>query len=123
MLRPALSCFFAALALAAGPARAEPGPDCKNPVTQLDMNICASEAYGEADARLNRTYAKLVKALEPDRIETLRAAQRAWVTFRERECAFAGSEVGGGSMQPMIISGCARTLTEQRVKDLEKHLR
>lgn len=123
MPRSPLPFFLATICLFAGPASGEPGPDCKNSVTQLDMNLCASEAYSEADARLNKTYAKLVKALEPERVETLRMAQRAWVTFRERECAFAGSEVAGGSMQPMIVSGCARSLTEQRIKNLEGYLR
>ena len=48
----------------------------------------------------------------------LQVAQRAWIAFRDAECAYttAGSE--GGSIHPMEVSQCLTDLTEQRTKQL-----
>lgn len=113
----------AGLTLAAiGTSAAEEPLDCKKPVAQLDINLCELRAFESADAVLNAVYRRVVKAVGSDRVEALRNAQRAWVAFRQAECALAGSEAQGGSMQPMLVSICARKLTEERTRFLRTFL-
>ncbi len=42
------------LALALGAALQE--PNCREPQTQMDMNICAGESFSRADRELNRIW-------------------------------------------------------------------
>ena len=92
-------------------------------LAQLDMNLCAAQNRAAADEALNAAYGALVK--EPsmaERLDKLRAAERSWVAFRDAECAFEGSAYEGGSMQPMVIEGCAEALTKRRTAELTSDL-
>ena len=82
------------------------------------MNVCASEDYQAADAKLNQTYKKLVVRSDDNGRKLLQVAQRAWIAFRDAECAYttAGSE--DGSIHPMEVSQCLTELTEQRIQQL-----
>ena len=122
--------FFAVLSL---PALAQDEePDCKNPVTQMDMNFCADADFQEADKALNAAYRQTMKAMEatdaeleeinPDLIgavDTLKKAQRAWIAYRDGQCDLAGFEARGGSMEPMLVSGCLADLTRKRTAELK----
>ena len=48
----------------------------------------------------------------------LRAAQRAWIGYRDGQCTLVGFEARGGTMEPMLVSGCKATLTRARTKEL-----
>jgi len=105
--------------LLAAPAAAQ-DVDCKNPITQMDMNICAGNDYQAADKMLNSAYAKLIAALDDAGLKAkLKAAQRSWISFRDKECIFetAGSE--GGSIHPLEYAGCMNKLTKERTKAIE----
>ena len=54
-----------------------------------------------------------------DRLDKLRAAERAWVDYRNAQCTFEGASAEGGSMQPMVIAGCAKALTLRRTAELK----
>ncbi|RYC29855.1 DUF1311 domain-containing protein [Lichenibacterium minor] len=109
-----------ALLAGAGPLRAE---DCAKAATQTDLNICAGQARAAADAALNATYGALVAApTMADRLDRLRAAERAWVGYRDAQCAFEGARFEGGSMQPMAVDGCAEALTRRRTTELREAL-
>ena len=97
-------------------------PNCDNPQTQLEMNACAGISYQNADRKLNQVYQQLLPNVSARRKPKLVAAQQAWLKFRDASCVFERSEVEGGSMAPMIYSGCLATVTEQRTKDLERYL-
>lgn len=118
------------LMLAAAAQNPEPG--CTNPQTQIEMNMCAGHDYDRADAALNAqwklTAAKMKdhdrSAYKPDDkrpgyFDTLLAAQRAWLTYRDRHCESEGYAARGGSMEPMLISGCKAALTQQRTAQLK----
>jgi len=91
--------------------------------TQLDMNICMQYLYFEADAKLNETYLDLLSRLKrkQDR-DALKAAQRAWIKFRDAECNFTTGKWAGGSMRPTAVSSCRKTMTEARTNDLTQQL-
>jgi uncharacterized protein YecT (DUF1311 family) len=116
---------LAVLLVLAGPAAAQK-LDCSAPVTQADMNDCAARDYQAADERLNDIYDLAVEVArgmdehsEAGVEETLRAAQRAWIGFRDLACELEGLQAEGGSMQPMLISSCLARLTWVRAGDLE----
>ena len=98
-------------------------PNCTDPQTQTDMNLCAGLSWRQADRTLNRTYRELLPKLSSSPRQQLIGAQQAWIRFRDAECNFAGSAVAGGTMQPMVISGCQEQLTRQRTADFNAYLK
>jgi len=113
----------AALALlATGTAQA--ADDCANASDQTTMDVCASEAFKKSDKQLNDLYKQIGARLKGDAGKTklLVTAQRAWVAFRDAECAFSASGVAGASAYPMINSLCLDGLTQTRVKDIQTYL-
>jgi uncharacterized protein YecT (DUF1311 family) len=88
------------------------------------MNVCAHEDYEAADAKLNKTYGEIMKRLSDDAEgrKLLQAAQRAWIGFRDAECDFSTADSQGGSIHPMLMSGCLQGLTEARTKQLDGYL-
>jgi uncharacterized protein YecT (DUF1311 family) len=115
---------LAALLLAGAPAllKAQEKEFCPEGRTQLDMTYCAGEELARADSLLNANYQALVRTLEPHRVRALREAQRAWIRFRDAECAFQESEVRGGSMAPMVYALCEAELSEARAEEFARLL-
>jgi uncharacterized protein YecT (DUF1311 family) len=96
-----------------------------NDQTQMGMNICAAQDYAASDAKLNVAYGDIMKRLSDNAgaRKLLQDSQRAWIAFRDAECKFASSGVEGGSVQPMIHSGCLQGLTDARVTQLDSYLK
>ncbi len=108
-------CLAAALVLLAAPASAL---DCRNPMTQRDMNQCASDEYRAADAQLNETYGELMDMLDRDRRHALVAAEREWISERDAHCRSETAESEGGTMHPMLYMGCLTQMTMARTRML-----
>ena len=108
------------LALVA-PAFAEDCPD----QSQQGLNRCANAAYQKADEALNGAYKTILRRLKDDAAtaKLLVAAQKAWIAFRDAECAFADSENAGGSIYPMVYAECLERLTEARTSALRLYLK
>ena len=115
------------LALAA--AAQDPEIDCDNAMAQFELNACAYKEYERADAAMNAQWkvtAAHMKEIDadfdrsqdnrPGYFDTLLAAQRAWLTYRDQHCASEGYTMRGGSAEPMVISGCQTQLTDARSK-------
>lgn len=113
-LKPTLILLAAAAFIL--PAAAQ---NCKNPETQLAMNLCAAKDYERDDARLNKSYRELVAKLETARRDKLRDLQLAWLKFRDLQCDFQSVQYEGGSMYSLVRSSCLADLTKQRNKDLK----
>ena len=96
------------------------GKQTQKPMTQHQMNQEAAAAFKGADARLNAAYKKLMAKLSKSRQTKLKTAQIAWLKFRDAESAFFGSEMEGGSAEPMLHSGAMAELTEERAKALNE---
>ena len=121
----ALLLLFAAV----GPAAAQDHVDCNNAVAQQDMNFCAEKDFEAADAELNDVWKearKAAKAMDAEQRDELKgadkallAAQRSWIGYRDAECELAGFEARGGSMEPMLVSGCMAEMTRARTKQLK----
>lgn len=122
MFRPCL--FLACLTL---PAAAQ-DVDCATAMAQQDLNQCAYQEWEAADAELNDVYGQAMSLLKtwdtdlPDDekggAQALKDAQRAWITFRDKACEAEGFAMKGGSAEPLLVYGCMRQLTEERVGHL-----
>ncbi|MGG6897492.1 MULTISPECIES: lysozyme inhibitor LprI family protein [Rhizobium] len=134
-----LKLLLPAAALAAtlicGPAFAQNNPDepkidCAKAEAQTDLNICAALDFDTADKALNVQYKKTraaMVAIDADLDNDMKGAdkalvkaQRAWVDYRDGECEAQGFQARGGSMEPMLISGCKADLTKKRTKELKE---
>lgn len=97
------------------------GWDCKDfgSLPQQGLNACLADVWHASDTALNDVYQRLMANLGPDDAETLREAQRAWITFRDAACDVEAGQMRGGSGEPMLWFGCLGRLTDRRVGDLE----
>ncbi|WP_258042901.1 lysozyme inhibitor LprI family protein [Sphingomonas sp. NBWT7] len=99
--------------------------------TQAQMNASAGTDYRRADAAMTAqwkaTYAYMkredaqntVGTRSPGYAAATLASQRAWLAFRDAQCAIETKEVEGGSMAPMVRAGCLTRLTKERTKQLK----
>ncbi|KAF0865614.1 lysozyme inhibitor LprI family protein [Pseudomonas sp. LD120] len=99
--------------------------ECDNATTQTDMNQCAGVQNKAADKELNNLYQQINQRLkdQPHTKKLLVSAQRAWVAFRDAECAFSASGVEGGSVYPLVYSHCTTALTLARVEHFRTYLK
>src|SRR5947209_20365712 len=87
------------LLLFAAMATAQPRPDCKNAMTQADMNICSGRDASASDAAMTRAYnrtAAMMRRMDrgldrksdkrPGYFDALLASQRSWLKYRDAEC-------------------------------------
>lgn len=103
------------------PALAQDDVDCATTSIQAELNYCAVLELEAADAELNAAYADAVDAargFDGQQEALLRDAQRAWIAFRDAACSAEASLVDGGTMQPMVGTGCLTRLTLERTEDL-----
>ncbi len=92
--------------LAALPARAQI-PACAGAPTQADMNDCVAREYKKHDAAMNDIYQQLVAKLkDPKQRAMLVDAERAWIAYRDKLCAFQSSGTAGGTIHPLIETAC-----------------
>lgn len=114
-----------------------PNPDwnCDEPMVQQEMNWCAHQDYLAADAELNAQWAK-TSAIQKERDEqwldghgnvddgrpgffqTMLAAQRAWIAYRDAHCSSEGYYARGGTLEPLLVSSCKAELTRERTAQL-----
>ena len=115
-----------------GAAIAQDDIDCANAMAQQEMNYCAAKEFEAADAELNafwkdaRAKTRQLDAEQSDDLKgadkALVAAQRGWIAYRDGHCALYGFEARGGSMEPMLVSGCMAELTRARMKELREFI-
>lgn len=118
----------ALLLLAAAPADAT---DCDDNSPQQMLNICAANAAQAADQEMGTVWKRVAAEMkrrdteidrktdrEPGFFETLLAGQRAWLTYRDKQCLVESFEMRGGSGAPQIHGGCLHRLTRERIDQL-----
>ena len=87
--------------------------------SQQAMNRCAGEAFERADRELNRHWREITDHYDDAASKKLLLeAQRAWLKYRDAQCELTALDSRGGSMWPMVISGCRADLTRQRNAEL-----
>jgi uncharacterized protein YecT (DUF1311 family) len=118
---------LAIMTLGVGQANAENAPlypvqDCSHLMTQMELNQCAGANYEAADSVLNKFYRQLMTdQTDAASKQHLMEAERAWIAYRDKECAYEiGPQQGGGSIWPMEMSNCLEALTAARLRALAK---
>jgi uncharacterized protein YecT (DUF1311 family) len=96
--------------------------DCKNPVDQTSMNICADKAFKASDKQLNDKYHALYEGSSAAGRQQLQTAQRAWIAYRDAQCTFNSMGSVGGSRHALAYSTCADMLTQAQTKIMDQQL-
>ncbi len=104
---------------------------------QQEMNICAANDFYEADAELNAVWPIVRDRMKlrdeaanstglpdwderPGYFDTVLAAQRAWLTYRDAHCRSEGYFARGGTLEPLLVSVCKTHLTKLRTQELRE---
>ncbi|MEZ5734047.1 MAG: lysozyme inhibitor LprI family protein [Paracoccaceae bacterium] len=88
--------------------------------TTIGAATCVQAETQAWDEILNREY-KATRSLfadEPGLADQLLAAQRAWLAFRDAECAFVYAMWMDGTMRTIAASNCVLDLTARRSLEL-----
>lgn len=117
--------LIAILALAAAtPAEAQPeNPDlaaCYQEANQVAIGRCIARRRAEADDDLNAVYNDLMTRLTGPQQRQLRDAERAWIRFRDANCAWHRAMFGGGSGGGIGELECLYTTTRARADELSQ---
>lgn len=110
------------------PARADPCGE--NVASNSGMAECRSYLLRQADVQLNAAYGRTLAILKtfdrgnsyPDAVRAapaLVAAQRAWITFRDRDCHIGNALAPGlGMIAPFTMGDCLIERTRERTRQL-----
>lgn len=131
----------AQLPLSAGPqsqtAPAQPVDPCLPTLGQPDSDACYAAAFKSADEDLNHLYRAALVALGKDlddaqsksdkdhaafdttALADLKEAQAAWVKYRDLQCAAAGQQFQGGTIESTIVARCMTITTRHRIEEIE----
>ena len=125
MIRLQMACLACVLGLS--PAMAQQ-IDCANTQVQVEMTACAQRDWQLADVDLNEAYRAATLAMKDvdtnmveikrGAFQSLRAAERAWITYRDAVCLSESFAWQGGSGALMAIYACRARITKVRTADL-----
>ena len=94
---------------------------CEGNGSQAEASGCAHREYEAADAELNKVYNQLAaKLADQEQRAQLKAAELAWIKYRDSTCEFESSQYKGGTMRPMIESFCLTRVTKARTAELKE---
>lgn len=92
---------------------------CKSGVT-LSMKLCVSYRWTEQDIRLNAAFKRLRAQTDKADVAFLVNAQRAWLAYRDAQCALEGKAgASGGTAQGLYVLSCKEVLTRQQADRLD----
>jgi uncharacterized protein YecT (DUF1311 family) len=84
----------------------------------IEMIECLETQRAAWDKKLNEAYKELLSTARPEQKAALRAAQRAWLTFRDANCQYYLK--GEGSIARISAAVCLRDMTEKRARELDQ---
>ena len=91
--------------------------------SQHEMNQQAYADFEKADAALNKIYTQVLAKLDAEGQGKLRAAQRAWVTFRDAQAEVDADSERGGSAASLFRARSLTGSTVRRTQDLKDLLK
>jgi len=92
-------------------------PDQTYGVSTPEMVECLNAKTAHWDKELTIAYQKALKDALPAQREKLREAERAWIKYRDANCAYY--DAGEGSIARLQAAECMRGMTEKRAKELQ----
>ncbi len=100
------------------PCQDEPGAE-----TIAGSVSCAERERTVWRARMDQTLTQLEPALQPGRLDLLRAAQASWIAYRDAGCRYEASAFEGATLGRVIAADCLLHETALRALALEAALR
>lgn len=96
------------------------GDSCGHEATTNAIAGCIDARAKVWDQRLNQAYQALMTMLKDERprADALKVAQRAWLAYRNANCAFYETE--SGTIRMIEVATCKRDLTETRAIELQQ---
>lgn len=89
--------------------------------TTMGMTQCIQAETAVWDTMLNEQYKStrtVLGAQNPALKDNLLAAQRAWIAFRDAECALAYARWQDGSIRSIVHANCMMVMTARRTLEL-----
>ena len=104
--------------------------ECKKDGTQQEMNKCAYEDFQKADKELNKVYNEVRAKNKGEKffLTNLKTSQKLWLKFLDAElsalfpCKEGEERICFGSMYGLLYNTSKAELTEERTKQLKRHL-
>ncbi len=123
------ACTLAALALSltARAAFAAPGDDelerCHARDSTMEIVDCLEGFTKQWDGKLNAAYRQALAQADADAGQgpQLRAAERAWLQFRQQNCAYYASV--SGTIRQVLGADCMARMTRDRALELQDAIR
>lgn len=100
-------------------------PNCKNPQTQADINVCAGLKLQASEKAMQRAYQQLLSAAKSTKgaVAKIEAAQAAWIRYRDAmiDAAFPlpDKQLEYGTIYPTLYAGLRQDLTDAHTKELK----
>ncbi len=95
---------------------------CDSATSQAGLNECYGNEYKKQDDLLNQTYRQAMKLATDTQKTQLKAAQNAWIAYRDADCTFLTSGADGASVAPMVHAQCMADKTRERTELLKSTL-
>lgn len=97
---------------------------CDSATSQAELNECYGNEYKKQDVLLNQTYQEAMKLATETQKPKLKAAQNAWIAFRDADCTFmtSGTDDASASVAPMVHAQCMADKTRERTELLKSTL-
>lgn len=113
----------------AGTASFETSPPCVGAQAEICMRApggsttqgivaCASAETAAWDAILNTQYQARMSAAAPNVKAALRTAQRAWIVYRDAECALHYEKYAEGTIRSTYYAACMQAEISERAFEL-----
>jgi len=107
--------------------------ECSNIQLSDQVFSCSKKAYENSDAQLNNTYKKIITIiteeyknqpnLKSEFIEKIKISQRAWISFRDANCAVYSFQIDSKSQAyETSIYSCKDDMTRKRTVELNSIL-
>lgn len=98
----------------------------KNNLTTAGITNCTNQAAEDWDTELNKIYKELLSKLTPEGKQSLKAAQRQWIKFRDKEYQFISDMYNRikfqGTMYIPVRAKEVLTVTKRRALKLKGYL-
>ena len=115
--------MYGGLTTSAATLVAQAESSCSSAMTTAAMRSCENARYEKAQKDLEATYGAVLKKLDSTGQAKLRAAQTAWLRFRQANADYAADAARGGTLAPLIQITVLADMTEARAAELKKSLK
>ena len=94
--------------------------DCKNPMTTMEINQCATIELKSAQVELEKYLNASLKhnAFDPELVTAIKLAQRDWQAYMSSHCDSVYTQWRDGTIRGVMAISCKIKLTRQRTHEL-----